>query len=128
AATSDRVDSSPVRPAVASEAAGASPRPEGSFRVDLGDERSPVVAKSEPVAGRLGGAALAEPLPQIPVHPLVAIQEAQDLARRPEVHALGEPQEPDLLAGSSLGAVRDDLAKGEEGLRDLQDDLPRREV
>ena len=45
------------------------------------------------------------------MHPLVQVQEAQDLPGRAERDPLGQPDEPDGPPGPALGAERDHLAE-----------------
>ena len=86
-------------------------------RVVLGDVATAEVPEREAVARGLGRRCRAAHLLQPPVHPLVEVREPQHLLRGAERDALGEPDEPgsrSLGAGPPLGAVRDDLAEGEE--------------
>src|SRR5205823_6836815 len=72
--------------------------PERLSCVGLRDLVPKVVPEREPLAGGLGGSLAAETLPQIPVHPLVEVEVAKDLAGAVEGDALGQPDEAHPLA------------------------------
>src|SRR5438309_474755 len=66
---------------------------ERGVRVGGGDERPSEVAQREAVTRRLGGRPALQLLVQVPVHPLVAVEEAQDVAPRAKRDVLGKPRE-----------------------------------
>src|SRR5437016_12955423 len=71
---------------------------------------------------------------QVPVQPLVAVEEAKNIAPRPEEKVLGQPREVHALAALAPRTVIDAPREGMERPGDLQDDpaavavAPRREV
>src|SRR5437867_3632000 len=96
--------------------------PERRPRVVEGHLAAQVVVQREPVAGGLRRALPSEALVQEPVHPLVAVEEADDVARRTEAHALGEPHEPEALRRHPFRTVVDAVAERKERLREPDDD------
>src|SRR5439155_10739700 len=59
---------------------------------------------------------------QVPVQPLVAVEEAKNIAPRPEENVLGQPREVHALAALAPRPVIDALLEGMERPGDLQDD------
>src|SRR5439155_17921579 len=95
------------------------------LRVVEGDELLEVVAQREAIAGRLRRTLAAETLVQEPVHPFVAVEEADHVARRAERDALGEPDEPQPLSGHALRAVGHGVTERKERFGQTDDDGPR---
>jgi hypothetical protein len=92
------------------------------LRVGQRDVPSPEIPQRETVTRGLGRAAPTEDLLQVPVVPLVAIEETNHLARRPERETLREPDEPHAFTGEPLRAVLDDLAERQERFGYLERD------
>src|SRR5579872_434824 len=102
-------------------AAQSRPPHQGRVRVGGGDALPPEVAQREPIARGFGRRALLQLLVQIPVQPLVAVEEPQDVAARAKRDVLRKPRECHGPAALPAGAVEDDLAEGAERLRHLED-------
>src|SRR5438046_4565469 len=113
---------SPARTSRTRSVMAASLAAEGCLLVLHGHDVLAVVAKGEAVAGGLRGRLLAEPLLQVPMHPFVQVQEAQDLPWPPERDAVGQPDESHAFAAEPPSRVGDDLPEWEEGLRELEGD------
>src|SRR6266566_274291 len=65
---------------------------------------------------------------QVPVQPLVAVEEAKNIAPRPEEHVLRQPREVHSLATLAPRPVIDELLERMERPGDLQDDAAAVEV
>src|SRR5712692_9274896 len=96
--------------------------PERRLRVRQRDPGALVVPEGEAVAGGLGLRLPAQPLLDVPVQPLMAVEEPEHLPGPGEGHPRGEPDEPDAAGPGAAGGVVDDLAEGQEGIRQLKRD------
>src|SRR5690348_7610391 len=102
--------------------ANACPAKERGVGVGGRHPRASEVAKRKAVARRFSGRALLQLLMQVPVHPLVAVQESQHVAARPERDVFREPREPHRTSALAPRTVEHDLLERPERLRHLQHD------
>src|SRR5205814_4884131 len=82
------------------------------------------VTQRKPVTRSLRGRALAEHLVQVPVHPLVAVEEAKHVAPTAEQHRFGRPRKAHPDPALAAGRVDDRFLEGAEGNRHLEHDPP----
>src|SRR5438270_3701771 len=106
----------------------ALPAHEGNVGVDRGHALAPEVAQREAVARGLGRRPPLQLLVQVPVQPLVAVEEPQHVAARAKPHVLRQPREVHALATLPARAVVNDLAERAKRLRHLEDDRAAVEV
>src|SRR6185369_14581009 len=96
--------------------------PERRVRVVGRHVATPEVAERKAVAGGFGGSGLAQHLVQIPVHPLMAVEKAKDIAPAAEIHCFRRPREAHPGATLAAGGVDHGLLESSERDGDLEHD------
>src|SRR5487761_708059 len=97
-------------------------------RVGDHDLRPAEVSERKPIARGLGSGSAPKHLSQVPVHPLVAVEEPQHLAALAERDGLGHPLESPPRSRVAPGRVVDGLVKWAEWFGHPQHDAPEVEL